>query len=75
MDRRGLRAVVVLAAVAVIGSVLLAAREPGRRPTSATGPGSPDSSMAGPVPSAAIGPTAIPGSSGWDEVVDTSSLR
>ena len=59
MDGRGLRAVIALAAVALIGSVLLAARQPDRRPTSATGSGSPGASMAGPITSAAIGPTAI----------------
>ncbi len=68
MDRRGLRAIVVLAAVAVVGSVLLAARGQGGRPASATGAGGPDSSMAGSTTFAAIQPTAIPGSGSWDEI-------
>jgi hypothetical protein len=63
MDRRGLRAIVPLVAVAVVGAWLLASRGPGDRPASATSAsGGPDASMAGPTSFAAIGPTAIPGS-------------
>jgi len=53
----------VLVAFAVVGAWLLASGEPGGRPASATSArGGPQSSMAGPTSSAAIGPTAIPGS-------------
>jgi hypothetical protein len=68
MDRRGLRAVVVLVVVAVAASVLLAAGGPDQRRTSAVGTGSPDP-LAGPTADTAIGPTAIPGSSIWDEIL------
>jgi len=68
MDRRGLRAIVALVAVAVAAAVLLAAGEPGKRPTTATGSSGPHA-MAGPTTSTAIGPTAIPGSSVWDEIL------
>src|SRR6185369_2131437 len=68
MDRRGLRAVVVLVVVAVAASVLLAAGGPDQRRGSAAGPGSPDP-LAGPTADTAIGPTAIPGSSIWDEIL------
>jgi hypothetical protein len=62
MDRRGLRAIVVLVAVAVVAAWLLAPSEPGGRPASAINArGGPDSSMAGSISSTAIGPTAIPG--------------
>ena len=60
MDRRGLRAIVALVAVAVVASVLLAARGPDGRRTSASASGSPDASMAGPTSFTAIGPTANP---------------
>jgi hypothetical protein len=70
MDRRGLRAIIVLVAVAVVGLVLVVARDQPGRPTSAAGAtGGPHSSMAGPTTSALIGPTAIPGSSIWDQVL------
>ena len=70
MDRRGLRAIVVLVAVAVVAAWLLAPNEPGGRPASAINArGGPDSSMAGSISSTAIGPTAIPGSSVWDEIL------
>jgi hypothetical protein len=75
MDRRGLRAIVVLVAVTVIAVVLLAPR--GRAPLSAeatSASGGPHSSMAGPTSSAAIGPTAIPGSSIWDEILAVPTL-
>ena len=52
----------MLAAVAVVAATLLAALEPGGRPTTATGADGPDSSMAGSTTSAVIEPTAIPGS-------------
>jgi len=68
MDRRGLRAVVVLVVVAVAASVLLAAGGPDQRRGSAADPGSPDP-LAGPTADTAIGPTAIPGSSIWDEIL------
>jgi hypothetical protein len=70
MDRRALRAIVVLVAVAVVGLVLVVARDqPGRQTSAAGASGGPHSSMAGPTTSALIGPTAIPGSSTWDEIL------
>ena len=70
MDRRGLRAIVGLVVVAVAGLVLVAPRGQDERATTAgDAGGGPHSSMAGPTPSAEIGPTAIPGSSVWDEIL------
>ena len=68
MDRRGLRAIVVLAAAALVTSILVVADERVGGPTTATGAGGPDS-LAGPTTFAAIGPTAIPGSNLWDEIL------
>ena len=68
MDRRGLRAIVVLAAAALVTSILVVADERVGGPTTATGSGGPDS-LAGPTTFAAIGPTAIPGSNLWDEIL------
>src|SRR5689334_8417839 len=63
MDRRRLRAIVALVAVAVVGAWLLTSGEPGGRRASATSAsGGPDASMAGPTSPKAIGPTATPGS-------------
>src|SRR5881628_2192572 len=50
MDRRGLRAIVVLAAAAVVGFGLVVTHEQGGRTASAAGAsGGPDLSMAGPT--------------------------
>ncbi len=56
---------IVLVAVVVVSSALLAVRWLGDRPTTVTGLDSgPESSMAGPTSSAGFGPTAMPGSLG-----------
>jgi hypothetical protein len=73
MDRRGLRAIVALVAVAVVASVLIAARGPDRLPTSATRSVSPDASMAGPTSLVAIGPTASPRSGPTPDPTNKSS--
>jgi len=72
MDRRGLRAILVLGLAVVPLLVLLAPRGQVGGPALAAGaPGSPDSSMAGSTTLAAVGPTAIPASPGWN----TSDFR
>ena len=63
MDRRPLRAIIVLVVAVVPALVLLAPREQNEGAASAAASGGPDSSMAGPTSFAAIGPTAIPGPS------------
>jgi hypothetical protein len=74
MDRRGLRAIVGLVAVAVAGLVLLAPRGQSERPATAEDAGGgPHSSMAGPTTFAAIGPTAIPKSTIWDDIPATAT--
>ena len=74
MDRRRLRAIIVLGVAVVPALVLLAPRGQSERPASAAAASDgPDSSMAGPTSFAAIGPTAIPGSSVWDEILAAPS--
>jgi hypothetical protein len=70
MDRRGFRAIVVLALAAVPATALLAPRaQVGDDARAAGATGGPHSSMAGPTSFAAIGPTAIPASSVWDDLL------
>jgi hypothetical protein len=70
MDRRGLRAIGVLGLAVVPALVLLAPRAQVGGPASAAGAsGDPHSSMAGPTTFAAIGPTAIPASPPWDDIL------
>jgi hypothetical protein len=70
MDRRGLRAIVVLGLAVVPLLVLLAPRGQVAKPASAAGAtGGPHSSMAGSTTFAAVGPTAIPASSPWDDIL------
>jgi hypothetical protein len=68
MDRRGLRAILVLSIAAVPLLVVLAPRAASVSPASADAPAGPKS-LAGPVALAAIGPTAIPASTTWDELL------
>jgi outer membrane biosynthesis protein TonB len=76
MDRRGLRAIVVLVAAAVPALVLLAPRGHDGNPASAAGAtDGPHSSMAGPTTPAAIGPTATPASRVWDEILAVPTPR
>jgi hypothetical protein len=68
MDRRSPRAISLLALVVVAGA--LVASQAGIGATSTGAPiGGPHSSMAGPTAFAVIGPTAIPASSPWDDVL------
>jgi hypothetical protein len=68
MDRRGLRAIFVLGLAVVPLLVLLAPRAQDGEPASAAGAsGGPHSSMAGSTTFAAVGPTAIPASSVWND--------
>ena len=70
MDRRGARALLVLAvAVGPLLVLLVPRAQPGSGATAAGNPGGPSVSMAGPTAFAAIGPTAIPGSSTWDDIL------
>jgi len=66
MDSRGRRVLVAL--VAVAASVLLVAGKSGDRHHTAAATDRPES-LAGPIADTAIGPTAIPGSSIWDEIL------
>ena len=73
MDHRGARALLVLAVAVVPLLALLAPRaQPGGAATAAGGAGGSHSSMAGPSSPAAIGPTATPGPSAWDELLSTA---
>jgi len=74
MDRRGLRAIIVLGLAVVPLLVLLAARAQvggfaAAAAASAAASGGPQSSMAGPTTFAVIGPTAIQASRGWDDIL------
>ena len=60
MDRRRLRAIIVLVVAVVPALVLLAPRGQNGGAASAAASGGPDASMAGPTTFAAIGPTASP---------------
>jgi hypothetical protein len=70
MDRRGQRAIFVLAIAIVPMLVLLAPRaQPGTAADAAARPGGPSSSLAGSTTFAVIGPTAIPASSVWNDTL------
>ena len=70
MDRRGARALLVLVVAVFPLVVLIVLRaQPGSDATAAGKPTGPTPSMAGPTTFAAVGPTAIPGSSTWDEIL------
>ncbi len=69
MDRRRIRAIIVLVVAVAPALVLLAPRGQNGRTATAAASGGPDSSMAGPTTFAAIGPTAIAGSSVWDDIL------
>jgi hypothetical protein len=67
MGSRG-RSVAVLG-LAIVALVVLLALLPGPQAPGTAAIGGPHSSMAGPTTTAAIGPTAISGSSVWDEIL------
>jgi hypothetical protein len=69
MDRRRLRAIIVLVVAVVPALILLAPRGQNPGKASAAASGGPDSSMAGPTSLSGIGPTAIPASSVWDQIL------
>ena len=70
MDRRGLRAILVLGLALVPLLVLLGPRAGAGSPAAVAGAtDGPHSSMAGPTTFAAVGPTAIPASSGLDDFI------
>jgi hypothetical protein len=74
MDRRGLRAILVLGLAITPLMALLVVRADVASPVSAAvALGGPHSSMAGSTTFAAVGPTAIPGSSVWDDVLSAPS--